>query len=141
MGRFRLVTPSSFQLRFNRADNRHTNCRRGADKWGKVPACRRAGMMGTAAKSDEANFGGQIGFGLRNLQAKDFGLLRAQERCAGAYVTVKRVAFPAARTRAGLGGIVGPEGDGKARCRRSAGNRGARTKLVARAAPSGRTSR
>src|SRR5437660_9092518 len=59
MGRFRLVTPSSFQLRFNRADNRHTNCRRGADKWGKVPACRRAGMMGTAAKSDEANFGGQ----------------------------------------------------------------------------------
>jgi len=99
-----------------------------------------------------------IHFGPRNCRPKDFGplnlqasasrhdrfaegLLRAQERCAGAYVTVKRVAFQAARTRAGPGGIVGPEGNGKARCRRSAGNRGARTKLIVRAAPSGRTSR
>src|SRR5207247_1031404 len=100
----------------------------------------------------------QIHFGPRNCRPKDFGplnlqasasrhdrfaegMLRAQERCAGAYVTVKRVAFQAARTRAGPGGIVGPEGNGKARCRRSAGNRGARTKLIVRAAPSGRTSR
>ncbi len=87
-------------------------------------------------------------FGPLNLQASALrhdgfaeGLLRAQERCAGAYVTVTRVAFQAARTRAGPGGIVGPEGNGKARCRRSAGNRGARTKLVVRAAPLGRTSR
>src|SRR6266496_2052374 len=125
-------------------------------KGGKTRAERHGVTDGDEERRGESR--NQIHFGPQNCRPKDFGppnlqasasrqdrfaegMLRAQARCAGAYLTVKRVAFQAARTRAGPGGIVGPEGNGKARCRRSAGNRGARTKLVVRAAPSGRTSR